>query len=152
MCVTFSPLSYKQRERQEQWDIIVNEDILLLCKSNFFFLFAYFNCKIPAESCCGLHPTQLTVVVPSHTLLTPLPQASWDLVSQFSASSPTLICNILCAPFIINVPRCVVRCSSCMNWWPHCVLPRGGLCRERSVHIVETHAYPCVCVKMCGAF
>lgn len=107
-----------------------------------FFFCCTFSCKMQPGSCRGVDPTRLTVVVPNHTLLA-LPQASWDLVSQFSASSLTLICNISCAPFIINLPRCVVCCSSCMNWWPHCFLPRGGLNGESDAHMLR------VCVRVC---
>lgn len=114
--VTFTQPSYKHRERRRQdnrTQLLVMAILSLCCGSCFFSCFCFFfvahlavrcNQEVAAASTCrGVDPTRLAVVVPNHTLLA-LPQASWDLVSQFSASSLTLICNISCAPFIINVP------------------------------------------------
>lgn len=95
-----------------EWNTVADGGILSLRSCSSFF--AYLAGRSEPGSCRRPDPTRLTVALPSHTLPA-LPQASRYLVSQLSASSLTLICNISCAPFIIHVARCVVCCSSCMN-------------------------------------
>lgn len=75
MCVTFTPLSYKQRGRQGQLNTIVDEDILSLC-NQFCFVFYIHILIVRCEHKAAVASTRLgsqlwfpaTHFLPSHRL------------------------------------------------------------------------------------